>query len=506
MTLPVSYSLEDAISETKFGKFNCILIFLCGLILGCAFVETGCITLVLPIAQCELQMTNFHKGFLGSIGFIGIILSSHFWGFLADTKGRKNTMIVALLLAAFFSICSTLAKTFWVIALFRFLNGFCICGPQITSYAFLGEFHTIKYRARVLLIASIIYALIGTVNPINAILFLNQETWNFYIPFLDLNYSAWRIFLLFCSVPSIISAIILITLIPESPKFTYSQGDEAKTLAILQRVYKFNTGKSLNEFKVKNLAKDKEFEAGQSENSKGFFEFMWSQTAPLFQKPHLKNTLTACYLQLGLCVSANSYFTFYPEILNRVYLWLESDPTHITATVCQIYSSFHSNSTVIDEIPEICITRLEVNVFLNIIMLMFMYAFGWFIMSLIINKTGKLVILVFISFASGMASLSMMFIELPKIATSIYLMVMLASLNMSVINSSTVELFPTNLRAMAVSISMMFGRVGSVAGSNFLGLTIQNFCTYTWILPGVLMITSGFLVFTIPNINKRAKK
>jgi VNT family MFS transporter (synaptic vesicle glycoprotein 2) len=59
---------------------------------------------------------------------------------------------------------------------------------------------------------------------------------------------------------------------------------------------------------------------------------------------------------------------------------------------------------------------------------------------------------------------------------------------------------------MAVSISMMIGRIGSVAGANFIGLAIKNFCTSTWIVPAVLMISSGFLVFTIPNINKREKK
>jgi VNT family MFS transporter (synaptic vesicle glycoprotein 2) len=124
MIPPTTFSLEDAIAETKFGKFNFTLIFLSGLILGCALIETSCMNLVNPIAQCELNMTSFHKGFLGSIGFVGIILSSHFWGFMADTRGRKRTVIVALLLASFFSICSTFAKSFWVIALFRFLNGF----------------------------------------------------------------------------------------------------------------------------------------------------------------------------------------------------------------------------------------------------------------------------------------------------------------------------------------------------------------------------------------------
>jgi VNT family MFS transporter (synaptic vesicle glycoprotein 2) len=118
------FTLENAIVETKFGKFNYFLIVLSGLILGCAFIETSSVNIIIPIAQCELEMTNFHKGLLGSVAYIGIILSSHFWGFLADTRGRKRIIVNALLLASFFTLCSTFAKNFWVLALFRFLTGF----------------------------------------------------------------------------------------------------------------------------------------------------------------------------------------------------------------------------------------------------------------------------------------------------------------------------------------------------------------------------------------------
>lgn len=58
---------------------------------------------------------------------------------------------------------------------------------------------------------------------------------------------------------------------------------------------------------------------------------------------------------------------------------------------------------------------------------------------------------------------------------------------------------------MAVSISMMTGRLGSVAGSNFVGATIKSFCTYIWVLPAVLTFSGGLLMFTIPNIKKRIK-
>lgn len=73
-------TLEDAIERTGFGRFNYVLIILTGAILGCVFVETVAINFILPVAQCELNMSNQDKGILSGIGFIGIIVSSHLWG------------------------------------------------------------------------------------------------------------------------------------------------------------------------------------------------------------------------------------------------------------------------------------------------------------------------------------------------------------------------------------------------------------------------------------------
>jgi hypothetical protein len=69
------------------------------------------------------------------------------------------------------------------LALFRFLNGFwwvikriinfilckiffviSICGPQTIIYAFLGEFHSTKNRARVLIVGESISVQIITLN------------------------------------------------------------------------------------------------------------------------------------------------------------------------------------------------------------------------------------------------------------------------------------------------------------------------------------------------------
>jgi VNT family MFS transporter (synaptic vesicle glycoprotein 2) len=342
------------------------------------------------------------------------------------------------------------------------------------------------------------------ITPLNGILFLNQDTWGFRIPLIDLNYNAWRIFMVMCSVPSVICAVLMIIFIPESPKFTYAQGDEIRTLNILKRIYTSNTGR--DDYKVTSLIKDKEFEDASNPRNCSFLEFMWSQTVPIFKHPHLKNTLTACFLQFSLCFIGNGFWTFFPEIVNKVTIFLDSNPDHTTSTICEIVSISNSTSAAVDGIPTTCVTKLEIGTFYNVAMLSILYSIGWLIISIVINRAGKLIVLLFVMTMCGTASILLMFIEIPQVSLYIYLVMLLSGLNMSVVNTSTVELFPTTLRAMVVSISMMTGRIGSVIGSNFVGLLIKNYCTYTFIMPAVLMVSGGILSFTIPNINKRVKK
>ncbi|XP_070506859.1 synaptic vesicle glycoprotein 2B-like [Chironomus tepperi] len=505
----ISYSIDDALEKAKFGKFNYFMIVLFALILVSGFLEVNSVNMILSIAQCELDLSNSHKGFLGAVGYIGIIVSSHFWGFMADTRGRKKVLIPALIYSFLFTVISSFSTSFWFLAVTRFFNGFCVCATQTIVYAYLCEFYSLKLRDLILLVASVIYAIFTLIYPLYGILFLSHESWNFYIPFLDMNYRSWRLFILMCGVPSVLSVIGMIVFIPESPKFTYAQGDEEGTLKILQRIFKCNTGKPADEYEVKSLIKDQESTNQNPAMSKGFFSLMWSQTIQLFKRPHLKNTLTACYLQFGVCLSSNGFWTFLPETLNRVSLWMESEATKpANPTLCHIVNNFDrsSNSSISEEEHEaFCVTKLELGTFTNVVILLIFYILSLFTLSLLIKRVGKVLIISTINIIGGAASLLLMFTSIPYLSIAIYFMMLLSIVNLSVINASTVELFPTSLRAMAVSLSMMIGRIGSVLGSNFLGLLIKNYCTYTWLLPAVLLFSGGFLAFTIPNVKKLPK-
>lgn len=237
---------------------------------------------------------------------------------------------------------------------------------------------------------------------------------------------------------------MLVVFVPESPKYVFSRGDEDETLRIFQRIYKLNTGKPEDTYPVKALIRDGEFGQTSKSESESFFNFMWSQSVPLFKGSHLRNILTACFIQFTVCLTSNGFWTFLPEILNKLSLWIESSGA--PATVCEIYYKEIGeigNQTILETK---CLDKLEVSTFYHIYELCILYSLAFMILSFTINATGKLVIIIAVTLACGLAAFSLIFIKIPSIIAYLYLVMLLAGLLISVVNSSTVELFPTKMR------------------------------------------------------------
>lgn len=229
---------------------------------------------------------------------------------------------------------------------------------------------------------------------------------------------------------------------------------------------------------------------------------MWKQSVPLFKGSHLKNILTACFIQFSVCLTSNGFHTFFPEIMNKISLWTENQ--NEPATVCEIFVkvSLVSNDTV--TVTQ-CVENLHLDTFVYTFLSVAGYLVCYAILSLVINRTGKLMLILMVNFSTGFSALLLMFLKMPTVSPYLYIHMLFAGLGISIVNSSTVELFPTRMRAMAVCISMMTGRLGSVSGSMVIGTVINKYCTQTFLMPVVLLFSSGFLAFSIPNISKRIK-
>lgn len=110
-------------NETGFGSVQIQLVAIGALVLIAALNETIGTSFFLPASECDLQLTTSDKGFLSGMTFLGVTVSSYFWGFLGDTKGRRWVMLNALVLSSMFSILSAFMKNFSLFVVCRFMVG-----------------------------------------------------------------------------------------------------------------------------------------------------------------------------------------------------------------------------------------------------------------------------------------------------------------------------------------------------------------------------------------------
>lgn len=109
---------------------------------------------------------------------------------------------------------------------------------------------------------------------------------------------------------------------------------------------------------------------------------------------------------------------------------------------------------------------------------------------------------VFIFVGCGVAGIASVFSTV-QLAIIFYVILLCCGLTIAVVNAATVDLYPTNLRAMAICLTLMSGRAGSVVGSYVVGIFIETSCSATFIGSGTSLIACGVLSFFIPNIMKR---
>lgn len=115
---------ENALLQTKFGKFHIYITLACGLIYMNTAMGVTLLSFVLPAATCDFHMTSEDKAMMNSAPMLGMIFGSFFWGCLADTKGRKLVLVLTLLGDGLFGIASSVTPWFIPFLVLRFFNGF----------------------------------------------------------------------------------------------------------------------------------------------------------------------------------------------------------------------------------------------------------------------------------------------------------------------------------------------------------------------------------------------
>ncbi|XP_061392159.1 synaptic vesicle glycoprotein 2B-like [Musca vetustissima] len=239
---PADY--ETAIKVCGFGRFNIILLLAAiPATMGTVF-ETAVVSFILPSAECDLNLDLVDKGILNGSTYGGMIVSAVAWGYLSDTKGRKNLLIWGFLIDAICAICAAISQSILQLMLAKFFGGFIICGPFAILISYLSEFHGTNRRPQVMMIIGTMFMISNIILPILAMTILPKD-WSFQI--FNMKFVSWKIFIAICGIPSL-SGSLLLCLLPESPRFLMSKGRNSEAMEAFKMMYAYNKGKPRETF------------------------------------------------------------------------------------------------------------------------------------------------------------------------------------------------------------------------------------------------------------------
>ncbi|CAH2085887.1 unnamed protein product [Euphydryas editha] len=476
-----------------FGKFNFLMQLVhISIIMGMAF-ETVSVAYLVPASACELNTTVSQQGLMAGMPLIGIIATSHIWGYLADTKGRRKILGWCMSLAFLFGAAAALSPDWIVFSVLKFLSSCAVAGTFALALTLLSEVTPQHRRSFMVALTSTIFLSSTGLMAVISIPVLHLE-FSHYIPHLNILFTPWRLLCIVFATPCALGAVGMYFSY-ESPRYLLTIGEEQKALETLKGIYKINTGKSGDDYKVSSLILDED--RGKPPN--GLWSSMVSQTVPLLKPPLLKHTLLLSVLFVVVYMGFNPYLTWLPYITDGIVKSIERGEENLS--FCDMLRASYNETMTVNEDCSLNSFAM-VTVFLISIMIAALNT----ILSSLINYVGRKRMLIGVQLITGVAGLC---INLSNswIVSSILLVVFMSGvLNFGFLSTFSVEIFPTYVKAMAVCLTLMVGRGSSVLGINILKQLLVYDCELSFYCFGGLVFVGGLIGFLLPGDNKKFRK
>ena len=179
------------------------------------------IAYVLPVLIPMWKLAPGQIGLLISAGFAGMLVGAIFFGWLAERIGRIGGAIWTIGIFSVFSIVCAFSWSYESMLVFRFIQGLGLGGEVPIAAAYIGEIAKAGRRGRFFLLYQVIFAVGLAAVAVAA-------TW--VVPHLG-----WQWMFYIGAVPAVI-ALILRSMLPESPRWLASRGRLEEADRTMQRI------------------------------------------------------------------------------------------------------------------------------------------------------------------------------------------------------------------------------------------------------------------------------
>jgi len=179
--------------------------------------------------KAHLNLSPAQEGLAGASAILGCIPGAMFAGFLSDRFGRKKLLFLCAMLYAISGLLSAIPRTFEQFLAARVLGGLGIGASSMICPVYIAEIAPEKYRGRLgtLFQLGIVVGIFITLFVNKIIQGLGDEEWNLAW--------GWRWMLGMELVPAVLF-FLLLSAVPESPRWLAQQGYESEARGVLERI------------------------------------------------------------------------------------------------------------------------------------------------------------------------------------------------------------------------------------------------------------------------------
>jgi MFS transporter, SP family, sugar:H+ symporter len=183
--------------------------------------------------QQAFSLTRFETGFNVAAILIGCAVGAFIAGRLADLIGRRTVMIIAAILFVVSALAAGDAPSSIVFILARFIGGLGVGAASVLCPAYISEVTPARSRGKLASLQQVMI-IIGLTGAFLANYVLAKVSGG-STGILWLGYAAWRWMFWMQVIPAAIFLIMLLV-IPESPRFLVSRGRLAHAERVLVRI------------------------------------------------------------------------------------------------------------------------------------------------------------------------------------------------------------------------------------------------------------------------------
>lgn len=153
------------------------LLFSAGLSWMFDAMDVGIISFVVAALKSEWSLSSQQVGWLTSTTSIGMVFGAALAGFFADKYGRKNILLVTLLIFSAASGLSALAAGFTMLCVFRFIAGVGLGGELPVASTLVSESMPVEERGRAVVLLESFWAVGWILSALIAFFVIPEYGW-----------------------------------------------------------------------------------------------------------------------------------------------------------------------------------------------------------------------------------------------------------------------------------------------------------------------------------------